>query len=83
MKQRINSIDTRAHTAPLFRDVAKVVCRAYAKKHGRGANLPLLSHALSDNAGGVWVARDIAANDVAIVNNRLDVSLIDAKTAIR
>lgn len=77
MKQRINSIDTSGHTAPLFRDVSRAVCRAYVKKHGKRADIPLLSHALSDNTGGVWVARDIASADVAIVNSRLQVSLVD------
>jgi hypothetical protein len=78
MRKRSISLDTSGHTSALFRDAAVATCKAFAKKHGSGADIPILSHALSDNTGGAWVVRDIAGKEVAGVNSRMQVALIDA-----
>lgn len=71
-------LDTRSHGyALLFRDAVKATDRAIRKKRGAKAEIPLLSHALSDSDGMRWIVRDIAGNDIALVDAAGKAILLD------
>ena len=72
-------LDVSSHGFILpFKQAVVAVGRATRRKWGRNAELPLLSHALSDNDGMRWVVRDISGRDVAVVGSDGRATLVDA-----
>ena len=62
-------LDTRSHGyMMLFRDAVKSTERALRKRWGKGAEIPLMSHALSSHDGYRWHVSDIAGQPVALVD---------------
>jgi hypothetical protein len=64
-------LDTRGHGyVMLFRDAIKAKERALRKRWGRKAEIPLMSHSLSDiDANDRWIVRDISGNPVAMITS--------------
>ena len=63
------SLDLSGHGfVMLFRDAVKSTERALRKKWGKGTEIPLLSHALSQHDGFRWHVSDIAGQPIALVD---------------
>ena len=75
---RAQVLDTSNHGYILpFKQAVISVERALRKKWGRKCEVPLLSHALSDNDGMRWIVRDIGARTVSLVDASGRATLID------